>query len=248
VIIEKPDRAGYPQWLNKQHKIDVSPALRTYYDTVSGKMRDQFAESAFWAQLCANLHEYNDQYLLEIGSFHLFGEIPTPKLFTKPFDSFILKTYRKNVLDNVGWPGPPEAGWLLPTNCHSRVKDIVRTTLVVKYIDGVQFLVDKMRDLCATQQVKCGVSYEAREEGYYAAHVDIGHIFEVPRMTWDTESIESSVEIQVTTQLQDVIRELLHKLYESKRTTSQATDAQWQWNYRSTEFRTNYLGHTLHYL
>ena len=56
------------------------------------------------------------------------------------------------------------------------------------------------------------------------------------------------VEIQITTQLQEVIRRLLHKYYERQRSGRSTSDLKWQWDYKSDEFAANYLGHILHYV
>ena len=61
--------------------------------------------------------------------------------------------------------------------------------------------------------------------------------------------IEFSFEIQVTTQLQDVILKLTHKIYEDRRQKGKDdSNKMWQWDYESEEFSANYLGHVLHYI
>jgi hypothetical protein len=70
---------------------------------------------------------------------------------------------------------------------------------------------------------------------------------DVPKENWDSERIPVALEIQVTTQLQDVIGKLLHKYYEDRRMQASQPELKWQWNYESDEFLTNYLGHILHY-
>ena len=68
-------------------------------------------------------------------------------------------------------------------------------------------------------------------------------------MTWDTERIDVSIELQITTQLQEVIRKLLHSYYENvRKRAGEREDVKWQWNYKSEEFAANYLGHILHYI
>ena len=42
---------------------------------------------------------------------------------------------------------------------------------------------------------------------------------------------------------------MLHKYYEKRRRKLKTeSEIIWQWNYKSNEFATNYLGHILHYL
>lgn len=84
-------------------------------------------------------------------------------------------------------------------------------------------------------------------EGHYAGHVDFCPVFRIPNVEWETESVAVGVEIQVTTQLQELIRNLLHKHYEARRIGA-VPDRPWQWDYESTEFAANYLGHILHYI
>jgi hypothetical protein len=67
-------------------------------------------------------------------------------------------------------------------------------------------------------------------------------------MSWDTQKVIVSVEIQITTQLQEVIRLLLHKYYSEKRKKGSIDKVKWQWNSSSEEFVANYLGHILHYV
>jgi ppGpp synthetase/RelA/SpoT-type nucleotidyltranferase len=95
--------------------------------------------------------------------------------------------------------------------------------------------------------LKCDTSFQARDEGYYAAHVYVNLSVQILTTNWATEGIEAKVELQITTQLQDVIRRMLHTHYEDRRMALQP-DATWKWDHTSEEFATNYLGHILHYL
>lgn len=194
-----------------------------------------------------NIADYDQEYRLTTG-YPLFTSKYIPELFIKPFDSFLLKTFRKNVLENNSWPDEPEGGWILPENWFSRINDIIRTLFVVKYFDGVTFIKDAISALCQEQSMHCEVSFEAREEGYYAVHTYTRQSVEIPKIDWDTKRVDLYVEMQITTQLQEVIRRLLHKYYEERRKMVGKPLEKWQWNYRSEEFCANYLGHILHYV
>ena len=102
--------------------------------------------------------------------------------------------------------------------------------------------------LCEQDKLNYKIFLEAREEGYYAAHQYISKEFEIPKIDWDTEKIDFSIEIQITTQLQEIIRGLLHKYYGEKRKRITKENVKWQWNYKGDEFTANYLGHILHYV
>lgn len=240
------DIDGYKEWLGKEHGIEVTGRTAIYYDSVASVVKRDFDKSDFWKELTGSLREFDSEYQLRTG-YPLFFDF-TSEFYIKPFDSFLLKTFRKNILENERWPDTPEGGWILPDNWYSRINDIVRTLFVVKYLDGVEFIMDKIRSLCTKRNLPCDVSLEAREEGYYAAHLYTKQEFEIPRVTWDTERVDVSVEIQITTQLQDVIRKLLHKYYERRREVVDGKEGSWQWDYRSDEFVANYLGHVLHFV
>jgi hypothetical protein len=118
---------------------------------------------------------------------------------------------------------------------------------VVKYLDGTRFLAEKVRSLCGQTGLEFKMFYEARDDGYYGVHLYARQNFEIPKLTWDTERVDLSVEMQVTTQLQEAIRRMLHKYYEGRRARLQE-EVRWQWDYKSEEFGANYLGHILHYV
>lgn len=239
----------YKIWLKERHGVEISRHTEHYYDTVARKVKWTFESSGFWTQLSARWQEFDDTYRMDTG-YPLFAP-QEPRLLIKPFPSFLDKTFRKNVVYNENWPDPPsaQAGWVLPSNWYSRVSDVVRTSLVVKYLDGVKFAVDRLRDLCTEcDQGTAQSRYEARAEGYYAAHVYIPGTYEVPAEDWDTVRISLRVEIQIRTQVQDLIKRLLHDYYEERRDKAAGPDVDWQWSYQSDEFSVNFLGHMLHYL
>lgn len=245
---EKPtDIPSYKKWLSKRHDVEVTAKTETYYQAVTAKAGGDFAKSSFWKGLQAALPDINREYYLQTN-YYLLAETASPELHTKPYDSFILKTFRHNVLNNQNWPEPPQRGWLLPENWFTEVNDTVRTYFVVKYLDGVNFLADHLAKRAGEATYESRVDFEAKEEGYYAAHFYVKFPCEVPCENWDTRDETISIEIQITTQLQEVIRRLLHKYYEQRRASQPTVGEKWQWDYRSDEFAANYLGHILHYV
>lgn len=235
----------YKKWLDAEHSIKITDRTKNYYNSVADTVKVSFEGSQFWTKLTTNLQDYNDQFSLNT-QYPLLVQTEI-QLQTKSFDSFLEKTFRKNVIYNLNWPNPPQEGWLLETNWFSQINDIVRALIVVKYLDGVDFLLKKIELLCEDCHLEVSKKLEAREDGYYAAHLHIKDEFEIPKMDWDTKKIPFTIEIQVTTQLQEVIRKLLHRYYEASRRLPQLDDS-WKWDYESNEFATNYLGHILHYI
>jgi len=241
------DIAEYKKWFKESHQVEISARTETYYNAVISKAAADFCASDFWQSLSSDLVQINQEYYLNTN-YDLLIERAPPELQTKPFDSFFLKTFRQNVLSNGNWPEPPDSGWLLPDNWFSRINDTVRTYFVVKYLDGVDFLASQCAERARAASHESRVDFEAKEEGYYAAHFYVTFPCEVPCEDWDTRDETISVEIQITTQLQEVIRRLLHKYYEQRRGECPTSNVKWQWDYRSDEFAANYLGHILHYV
>ena len=244
---EKPENViDYKKWLKKTHEIDLHRA-QAHYDSVTAKIKQDFEKSAFWVQIIESLGRYDQEYLVKTGYPLLMPKFE-PKLLIKPFESLLLKTFRKNIIENEVFPKEPSGGWILPKNWYSRINDILRTLLVVKYFDGVEFMIGKIESLCTQHDMECRAFLEAREEGYYAAHLYTKRNFEIPRVDWDTERVDVTFEMQITTQLQEVIRKLLHKYYERARKRIRKEDVKWQWDCKCDEFAANYLGHILHYI
>ena len=238
----------YRKWLAEKHGVRRLRRQQTYYESVQSKVLTDFEQSASWSQLGQRLKDINSEYY-SLSDYQLFAErAELPPLHAKPFDSFLLKTFRKNVLENEDWPSPPGDNWILPDNWFSRINDIVRTVFVVKYLDGVHFLVSKIRTLFDEHGLPCEAHLEARPEGYYAAHLCVSCEFEIPAWRWDTVRTRVAVELQITTQVQDLIRRLLHRHYERRRSKPTPDVITWQWDYKSAEFVPNYLGHILHYV
>jgi hypothetical protein len=58
-----------------------------------------------------------------------------------------------------------------------------------------------------------------------------------------------TLEIQITTQIKDIIKTLLHKYYETSRmANTRPSIEEIAWNYKNEEFIATYLGHILHYV
>lgn len=247
--MEKPsDLDKYRYWLRKELGCEIDPRYERYYEQVVVSMKADLERRELWKRLIDALPELADRYRLERGYDLLVPAAPL-SIQTKPFESFLSKTFRKNVLLNDAWPSPPPSGWIKPENWFERINDILRCLTVVRYLDGVEYLSDGLTQACETDSVECRVDFEAKEEGYYAAHFYLIQDFEIPQMTWDTLKVRVQIELQVTTQLQESIRRLLHHHYERNRSISvQRPGKTWQWQYKSEEFAANYLGHILHYV
>jgi hypothetical protein len=234
-------------WLDEQVPKEPLSRARSRFDSASGLALLEIESSVFWQTFMAQLPELDDAYFQSTGGFKLFAGAGRPGLVRKSFDSLLDKAYRKNVVHNVNWPEPPPNGWVTQENWYSRINDIIRTTMVVKYLDGVEYLASAASRLSAELSLPTTTDFEAREEGYYAAHLYVTHAVAIPRPSWDTELADIRLEIQVTTQLQDAIRQLTHAGYAQRRSRD-ASSQKWQWDHKHPDFSPNYLGHILHYV
>lgn len=244
----KPSYENYKDWLRNNHNIIINKNTEKQYRRITSKIKSDFEKGAFWSEFTQNIQEYTDEYYSE-RKYDLFMPQYKPEVKIKPFESLLLKTYRKNILNNKNWPNEPVNGWIFLDNCYSNINDIIRTLIVVKYLDGVEFIIEKLKLISESKNIACKEFYEAREEGYYAVHTYIEQEALIPP-TKDLESqdVRMSIEIQISTQIQEVLKELLHKYYTIKRKEIIKEEKKWQWNYKHEEFTVNYLGHMLHYV
>ncbi|MBA7638612.1 hypothetical protein ES703_46268 [subsurface metagenome] len=254
--MDKPEnRRKYIEWWNNNFDAQIDLAARNLYRDVSTIVKYDFEHSNAFTTLIHQLHNYNAEYRLSFGYDLLMKEPEEIELKPKEWNDFIIKVWRKNVVQNINWKianwdkekCQPNRGWVTPDNWYDKIHDIIRTRIVVKYFDGVKFLLDRMCNHFEDCGCQCDPDWEAREEGYYAAHLNITRDYSLP-VGLEIQKKKVSVEIQITTQMKDAITELTHKYYKRKRETLELPDLTWQWDYESYEFAPNYIGHMLHYI
>jgi hypothetical protein len=255
--LNKPtDLESYKSWLAEQSHIAIDRRLENYYTRETFIIKQQFETSNFWQEFLKNLDEYDINYYRNSKGYDLFlkmnNRIIQPEINIKPYNSVIDKTYRKNVIENRDFPKEPPEGWIYPDNLFLKINDIIRTSVIVKYMDGAKFLVNELTNLGDKYHKKIEPSYEARWEGYYAVHVSVPHTVKIANINLDaTNEYQIIIEIQIITQIQDIIKKLLHKYYEDKRSqvmNDPSLKDSWKWDSSCDEFSTNYLGHILHYV
>ena len=166
----------------------------------------------------------------------------------KPFRSAIHKLYRHNIVYNRNYPNPPREGALEPALIYEKIDDLLRTRLVCKYMDGPRFVCEQLRAHCDSQGIASRFRELSTDAGYYAWHF----YFQAPVELMIENIVHQKsmwVEIQMSTQLAEVITSLTHGLYEARRAGSlEAEGHNWKWDASSVRFRSAYLGHGLHLL
>ena len=254
--MEKPQNSiDYIDWWNDNFDTQIDLAARKLYDYVSTLVKYEFENSDGYKNFIHQIHNYESEYRRSCGYDLLMKKPEEIELYTKEWEKFISKVWRRNVVCNSNWKKEnwnhedcrPEGGWTTPDNWYEEIYDIVRTRIVVKYFDGVKFLLDKMHNHFEYCDCECKPDWEAKEEGYYAAHLNVIRDYELP-VGLEIQKKRICVEIQVTTQMKDVITALTHKYYERKRESLELPNVKWQWDYNCDEFSPNYIGHILHYI
>lgn len=162
----------YQEWLRDVHAIDLA-AEQSRFNLVVPNIKLSFLESPFWTRINDTLKTSDEKYKIAHNSYDLLDTLVPPELYTKSFDSFLLKTYRKNVVDNEDWPnGPlPKNRWVLPDNWYAVITDLVRTCFLVRYFDGVKTLAEAFRAAATSVGLEAELEMKARFDGYYGAHV-----------------------------------------------------------------------------
>lgn len=245
------DLLEYERWLEELWDGDTRELRKGRYLHQQGDLMKAFGGSPFYQALPRRTEEWADQYKENTG-FELFSvPRPVPELLAKPWESFLSRTRRENIVKNPNFPEPPAQGWFLPDNWFEKLWDIVRTRYVVRYLDGVEWLAARLVE--HAEALNCSVRRKthAQDRGYYAVHVLVSQPFLVQTLDFNEEQERTStVEIQITTQLQEVIGQLTHRHFERARDEDPPSDSdpKWQWDYESPQFTPYYLGHLLHYL
>lgn len=238
----------YKSWLEKEIPVWPLAAAEVNFRSVSANAHLEFDKCAFISAIRKNLDDWNDLYYQDKNGYPLWpSKSPAIEINDKTFDSLINKTYRKNVILNDNWDSPPNDGWIRQDNWYEEINDLVRTQIVVKYMDGVEFLVEKLIFLAQSMSLSHRVDYAAKSEGYYAAHFYFFNDLVIPTKTFGSQTVTMSMEIQITTQLQDAIAELTHDRYVSNR-NFKSSDQDWRWNHKDLNFKPSYLAHILHYV
>ncbi|WP_349507498.1 hypothetical protein, partial [Agrobacterium pusense] len=166
-------------------------------------------------------------------------------LRVKPFSSVLGKLHRRNVIFNNKWPSPSKS-YVNPANLYSEIDDLLRTRLVCRYLDGPRFVSEHLKQICDSLDVVNETRPLSTEAGYYAWHF----YFQIPVELAINGQIDTHpmwCEIQITTQLAELIAALTHDLYEVRREGAKRDDL-WKWMASSPEFRSSYIGHGLHLL
>ncbi|MCH8806410.1 MAG: hypothetical protein IH986_10015 [Planctomycetes bacterium] len=134
------------------------------------------------------------------------------------------------------WPaeGPP-----VP-----RLNDLVRTRVVCQFLDGVEFMGNKLQELATEMGLRVTRERQGRLEGYFAQHLYFDHevLF---RFGGSPQQVTIKCEVQIATLLATRLWYESHGVYEEWR-GQEETQEEWQWDPSDSRFIARQLGHMIH--
>ncbi len=240
--------AEYIEWARSTLSVDFDDTRsKNLYTTNLQFIFNTVSEHIFFRELDGQLAQWSEEYENKTSS-QLLMDKSTFALLIKNYESAVDKSFRNNIILNENFPKPPKKGWVTPENLFKCLNDGVRGALVCKFIDGPSFLSKKLTEDSTKLGLKSRRYSQERDEGYYAYHFYAEFKVDLLDKNWQKQESEVEIEIQITTQLQEVLRSLTHQFYEQKRLQPESDKSKWKWDYMSNQFRTSYLSHTLHLL
>lgn len=237
----KPTLEQYVPWLSRAAGITLDERISREYNITAIVAHQTCQKHSFFVSFDRTLADITREYG-NITDAQLFYDTRV-ELVTKSFDSALNKSYRENVILNYNFPRPPTGGWLLPQGWLGAFDDIVRCRLICRYLDGPQFVAERLDVAAKTAGLESEYKSVQHDRGYYAYHFYV----KIPNELLPTPV---TVEIQLTTQLQELVYDLTHGFYEELRIQERAAqqgDA-WKWEFKTIRFKAGYLSHTLHLL
>jgi len=127
-----------------------------------------------------------------------------------------------------------------------KINDLVRSKIVCRHINEPAIIAQEILKLAQGVNLKASGRAQTKDEGYYAHHGYISVPVSLVNRAW--QEFEESVrfEIQITTEMQNMLYELTHTFYDKERHIVPKDPHSWKWDYRSARFSASYLSHTLH--
>lgn len=238
----------YCEWALRNLECDFNdPKSQRLYNTNVSHFYNVISEHEFFKRLPTEMERWEAAYTALTKS-NLFMDKSGPSLLQKSYYSAVDKSFRENVLRNKDFPAPPKKGWVTTENLHAYFNDLIRCSVVCKFIDGPGFVTDRLMDFAKGLALERRRYSQERDEGYYAYHFYVRFPVKLVNRDWHETESNIEAEIQVTTQLQEVLRTLTHGFYASTRLLASEDSSYWKWDFSSNRFRVSYLSHALHLL
>jgi len=229
-------------WLRELAALRPEVRLPGYWKNLAENAARWAAEltvGPFWTEAKNRLDQWRTEYRA-LTEADLLLQPGLPDFVSKPETSIRDKLFRRckddpeYVQKALAGEGPP-----IP-----RLGDLVRTRISCRYIDGVEFLANKLFALAKEMGFHSERWREGRIEGYFAQHVIVQQdvIF---RLGGQGELGKIRCEIQIASELATRMWDAAHPLYESVRGSAVAPE-NWQWKPDDPQFISSQLGHMIH--
>lgn len=238
----------YLEWAKERLGSDFGdPRVKRVYDVNLNTCFNTISRHQFFLQLQTQIEKWDREYQERTNTRLLMVSSP-PELLQKPYESAVDKSFRVNILWNENFPEMPKKGWVTTENVYYYFNDLIRCAIVCRFIDGPRLLTDELMRFAKDLGLERRRYSQEREEGYYAYHYYVRFPVQLLDSNWSEFESHLEAEIQVTTQLQDVLRSLTHSFFKENRILPEQDSSKWKWDFRSNRFRVGYLSHTLHLL
>ena len=229
-------------WLAKLAEIRSELSIPNYLGVLAknGEIwAQEISVGPFWNTANNRLTQWRTEYRSLVGS-DLLPQPDLPDFENKSESSIrekivrLCKNNQENLSSIIAKDGPP-----IP-----KLNDIVRTRVACRFIDGVEFLAEKLIEVGAETNCNTKLSREGRIEGYFSQHITFEQSV-ILRLAGHEQMATVNCEIQLASELATRIWDASHPLYEDARMQRNAP-AEWQWKPTDPRFIANQLGHMIH--
>lgn len=198
---DKPQtEAEYVVWARENQCGDFNDAVRRQYHANQTVVAQTVNNHSFFSGLDRFLNETAREYFDKEGFYLLLEPNATEfKLITKSYASTLDKIFRLNVIRNHDFPNEPKDGWVTPENMFSLLDDILRGTIVCKYIDGPGILSKLLVKYATDHGLHSFYVTRQLDRGYYAYHYYVEIPVEINDLHYKPVEANLTVEIQLTT-------------------------------------------------
>lgn len=230
------------EWLEELERVRPEISIPGYWRTLEencSQWAKEISVGPFWSEASKKVVTWVAEYRSETGGA-LLARLGLPNFEGKSANRIRGKLYEQRLKkEDFKFEAFPKEGPAIP-----KLNDLVRTRISCQYVDGVEFLANKLVDLADEMELEHERSREGRLEGYFAQHVNFTeNVFY--RFGGGTEPSHVICEIQLSTELATRIWETTHLIYEVSREKSERAE-EWQWNPKDARFISRQLGHMIH--
>ena len=236
------DKVTEEKWIKEIAERCPEVELPGYWTTLEENCKQwaiDITVSPFWRAANEHLRKWIAEYRIEFGGSLLTQEA-LPKFVGKGKTRIRSKLYEERKMDEeYVFKAFPENTQIIPN-----LNDLVRTRIDCQYMDGVEFIGNKLFDLASKFQSEPERKRKGRLEGYFAQHIVFKHdVFY--RRAGNSTAARINCEIQLATTLSTQVWETTHTIYEEARGIKEKPE-DWQWNPKDPRFVSRELGHMIH--